>query len=380
MQPTFILSCESTIDLPYSYVQERELPVLFYSYSVDGEAHVDDMGRDPQSLPRFYQYIADGKLPSTSQLNEAQYEDFFAPLLEKGDVLHIAFGSGMTASVQNAKLAAEVLREKYPERKLVVIDSLCSSSGYGLLVDAAADMRDAGKSLDETAEWVTANCNKVHHQFYSTELKFYRRSGRMSGATATIATILDICPIMRLDDKGKIIAYGKVRGKKNAVKETICTMEQHAQGGVNYSGKCFICHSNCPAEAEATRQAVAEHFPHIQGDIPSTRSARSSPRTAPRHGRRVLLRRRAPARYLWEIIGVTCKANNREIDRWAEAHLRFLRPHSFLSLFGERKEPPQRQKKPAPFRFHRGGESSIFAASFFLPESRPLRWVAFRFQ
>ena len=112
MQPTFILSCESTIDLPYSYVQERELPVLFYSYSVDGEAHVDDMGRDPQSLPRFYQYIADGKLPSTSQLNEAQYEDFFAPLLEKGDVLHIAFGSGMTASVQNAKLAAEVLREK----------------------------------------------------------------------------------------------------------------------------------------------------------------------------------------------------------------------------------------------------------------------------
>ena len=79
MQPTFILSCESTIDLPYSYVQERELPVLFYSYSVDGEAHVDDMGRDPQSLPRFYQYIADGKLPSTSQLNEAQRNPHTAP-------------------------------------------------------------------------------------------------------------------------------------------------------------------------------------------------------------------------------------------------------------------------------------------------------------
>lgn len=195
-------------------------------------------------------------------------------------MLHIAFGSGMTASVQNAKLAAEVLREKYPERKLVVIDSLCSSSGYGLLVDAAADMRDAGKSLDETAEWVTANCNKVHHQFYSTELKFYRRSGRMSGATATIATILDICPIMRLDDKGKIIAYGKVRGKKNAVKETIRTMEQHAQGGVNYSGKCFICHSNCPAEAEATRRPSRSISRTSRATSASTRSARSSPRTA----------------------------------------------------------------------------------------------------
>ena len=267
MRSGFILSCESTIDLPYSYCEQRDIPVLFYSYQVDGVSYEDDMGRDPEALPQFYGFLDAGKLPSTAQLNEFQYETFFDALLQQGDVLHIAFGSGMTASVQNANLAAEVLREKYPERKLVVIDSLCSSSGYGLLVDAAADMRDAGKSLEETAEWVTANCNKVHHQFYSTELKFYRRSGRMSGATATIATILDICPIMRLDDKGKIIAYGKVRGKKNAVKETIRTMEQHAQGGVNYSGKCFICHSNCPAEAEATRQAVAEHFPHIQGDI-----------------------------------------------------------------------------------------------------------------
>lgn len=267
MRSGFILSCESTIDLPYFYCEQREIPVLFYSYQVDGVSYEDDMGRDPEALPRFYGFLDAGKLPSTAQLNEFQYETFFDTLLQQGDVLHIAFGSGMTASVQNALLAVEALREKYPERKLIVIDSLCSSSGYGLLVDGAADLRDEGKSMDEITDWVLEKRKKVHHQFYSTELKFYRRSGRMSGATATIATILDICPIMRLDDKGKIIAYGKVRGKKNAVKETIRTMEQHAQGGVNYSGKCFICHSNCPAEAEATRQAVAEHFPHIQGDI-----------------------------------------------------------------------------------------------------------------
>ena len=112
-------------------------------------------------------------------------------LLQQGDVLHIAFGSGMTASVQNAMLAAESLREKYPERKLVVIDSLCSSSGYGLLVDGAADLRDAGKSIDEIADWTMAMRQNVHHQFYSTELKFYRRSGRMSGAAAAIGTVLD---------------------------------------------------------------------------------------------------------------------------------------------------------------------------------------------
>lgn len=263
----FILSCESTIDLPYSYAQERDIPILFYSYTVDGKEYSDDMGRHEDSLPRFYQFLADGKLPTTSQLNAAQYESFLEELLQKGDVLHIAFGSGMTNSVNNAMLAAEVLRERFPERKLVVIDSLCSSSGYGLLVDGAADLRDAGKMLDETAAWVMENRQKIHHQFFSTDLKYFRRSGRVSGATATLGAVLDICPIMRLDDGGHIIAYSKVRGKKNAIKETIRTMEEHAQGGAEYSGKCFVCHSNCPEIAEQTRKAVAEHFPHISTEI-----------------------------------------------------------------------------------------------------------------
>ena len=267
MESSFLLSCESTIDLPYSYANERNLPVLFYSYQVDGVDYEDDMDRDPEALPKFYGFLAEGKLPTTAQLNEFQYETYFDNLLQQGDVLHIAFGSGMTASVQNAMLAAEALREKYPERRLVVIDSLCSSSGYGLLVDGAADLRDAGKSLDEVADWVLAHRQNVHHQFYSTELKFYRRSGRMSGAAAAIGTVLGICPIMRLDDKGRIIAYDKVRGKKNAVARTVETMKRHAEGGEAYSGKVFICHSNCPADAEATKEAVAAAFPHIDGEI-----------------------------------------------------------------------------------------------------------------
>ena len=231
MRSGFILSCESTIDLPYSYCEQREIPVLFYSYQVDGVSYEDDMGRDPEALPRFYGFLDAGKLPSTAQLNEFQYETFFDTLLQQGDVLHIAFGSGMTASVQNALLAAEALREKYPERKLIVIDSLCSSSGYGLLVDGAADLRDEGKSMD------------------------------------AIGTVLGICPIMRLDDKGRIIAYDKVRGKKNAVARTVETMKRHAENGENYSGKAFICHSNCLADAKATKAAVEAAFPHLNGEV-----------------------------------------------------------------------------------------------------------------
>ena len=267
MNTKFILSCESTVDLPFSYVSGRNIPVIFYTYTVDGKEYIDDMLRDPEALPNFYQLLDDGKLPSTSQLNEFAYEEFFEEQLKQGDLLHIAFGSGMTKSVTNAESAASKMREKYPNRKLVVVDSLCSSSGYGMLVDYAADMRDRGCSIEETEKWLIDNRNKIHHQFFSTELKHYRRSGRMSGATAMIATILGICPIMRLDDKGRIIAYGKVRGKTNAIKTTLDAMESHAQGGKNYSEKCWICHSRCLEDAENLKKELKQRFPNIKGDI-----------------------------------------------------------------------------------------------------------------
>lgn len=267
MDNQFQLSCESTVDLPYSYVAGRNISVLFYSYTVDEQDYPDDMGRDPDALPRFYRFIQEGKIPTTSQINTFRYSEYFEELLKKGDVLHIAFGSGMTPSVRNALEAAEALRARYPDRRLIVIDSFCSSSGYGLLVDQAADMRDLGRSMEEIAEWVLGNCKKVHHQFFSFDLQYFRRSGRMSGAAATVAAVLGICPIMRLDNTGHIIAYGKVQGKKHAIRETVQTMLKHAQDGADYSGKCFICHSNCPEEAGELKKAVASTFPHISGDI-----------------------------------------------------------------------------------------------------------------
>ena len=144
MERKFTLSCCSTVDLPYSYMQSRDIPVLFYTYVVDGQEYVDDMGRDPEALPRFYRFLEAGKLPQTSQINVGTYLDFFEAQLEKGDLLHIAFTSGQSGSVHNAVAAAKLLQEKYPDKKLVVIDSLCSSSGYGLLVDAAAGLPARG--------------------------------------------------------------------------------------------------------------------------------------------------------------------------------------------------------------------------------------------
>lgn len=267
MERQFILSCCSTVDLPYNYLKSRDIPVLFYTYVVDGVEYVDDMGRDAEALPRFYQFLEQGKMPSTSQINVAGYTEFFENLLQKGDVLHISFTSGQSGSVNNAYAAAKALREKYPDKKMEVIDSLCSSTGYGMLVDMLADMRDAGKSLEECRQWALDNRNKLHHQFFSSNMTQFRRTGRVSGATAAIATVLNICPIMRLDAAGAIKAYDKVRGKKKAVAVTVDTMEQCAQGGRDYDQKCYVCHSQCPEDAEMLRSAVEERFPRLKGKI-----------------------------------------------------------------------------------------------------------------
>lgn len=267
MERQFTLSCCSTVDLPYSYMEGRDIPVLFYTYVVDGREYVDDMGRDPEALPRFYRFLEEGKLPQTSQINVGTYLSFFEKLLQKGDLLHIAFTSGQSGSVHNAMLAAKELQEKYPERKLIVIDSLCSSSGYGMLVDTVADLRDAGKSIEEAAQWVRENRNTVHHQFFSSNMTQFRRTGRVSGAAAMVATIMSICPIMRLDDAGAIKAYGKVRGKKKAVETTIEAMAKHAQGGENYDKRCYVCHSQCPEDAQMLIDGLEVRFPRIKGKI-----------------------------------------------------------------------------------------------------------------
>ena len=264
---SYVLSCCSTADLSAEHLQERDIHYICFHFSLNGKEYADDLGKSI-SFEDFYKAMAEGAETKTSQVNAEEYIEYFESFLQQGkDILHVSLSSGISGACNSAKIAKETLEEKYPERKLIVIDSLCSSSGYGLLVDGAADLRDEGKSMDEITDWVLEKRKKVHHQFYSTELKFYRRSGRMSGAAAAIGTVLGICPIMRLDDKGRIIAYDKVRGKKNAVARTVETMKRHAENGENYSGKAFICHSNCLADAKATKAAVEAAFPHLNGEV-----------------------------------------------------------------------------------------------------------------
>ena len=264
MQGSFILSCGSTVDLPYSYCEGRDIPVIFYTYVVEGTEYVDDMGRDPAALPRFYDMLREGRLPHTSQVNTQAYIDFFDGLLERGDVLHIAFGTGLSSSAVNAKAAAAEASARHPGRTIRVIDSLAASSGYGMLVDYAADMRDAGKPLAEVYDAIEGLKLKINHQFFSTDLTHLRRNGRVSGPAALLGTLLGICPIMHLNNEGRIIDYDKVRGKGNAVKETLRVMAERADGGAQYDGKCFICHSDSLDTAQRLRDQVLAAFPRVK--------------------------------------------------------------------------------------------------------------------
>lgn len=265
MNQNYIFSCESTADLPYDYLKERNVEIIFYSYLINGTLYEDNMGRSKEASDKFYQLIDEGHLPSTSQINKYQYLDYFEKLIKNSDnVLHIAFSSGLTPSINNAKEAAKELMEENPNKNIIVIDTKCGASGYGLLMDYVLDMRDKGESIENIIKWINENSNKVHHHFFSTDLRLFRRSGRVSNLSAFVGTILGICPIMHLNKSGKIIAHAKARGKRGAANMILNQMKEHAQNDLEYDGKCYISHANFLEEALFLKSKIESEFKNIK--------------------------------------------------------------------------------------------------------------------
>ncbi len=258
--PDYLITCCSTADLPHEYFQEREIPYVCFHYTMDGKEYPDDLGQT-MSFEEFYRRISAGAMPTTSQVNVGQYINFFTPYLESGkDILHISLSSGLSGSYNSALLARDELVKMYPDRKIVIIDSLGASSGYGWLVDSAADIRDNGSSLEQVRASIEANKLNVHHWFFSTDLTHYKRGGRLSPTSAFMGALLHICPLMNLNDEGKLIPRLKVRGKNHVIDEIVHRMELHAANGLDYSGKCFISNSACYEDAQKVADLVETKF------------------------------------------------------------------------------------------------------------------------
>lgn len=263
----FVLTCGSTVDMDASFFTERHVAMVPYSYILDGVNYTDDLGKT-LPYPAFYHKIANGAMPTTSQVSVAEYTAFFEPFLQEGkDVCHLAFSSGLTSSLNSANIARTDLLEQYPNRDILIVDSLCASSGYGLLVTMAADLRDQGKTKEEIVQWVERNRQTIHHWFFSTDLTHYKRGGRISAASAAIGTALNICPLMNVSPEGKLTPRYKVQGKKRVIRRTLDQMEQHALHGTDYDGYCYICTSDSFRDAETLRDLVEKRFPNLRGKV-----------------------------------------------------------------------------------------------------------------
>lgn len=261
------ITCSSTVDLTWDHLSGRDIRYIPFHYQLDGKDLMDDLGQS-MSMDAFYDAMDHGADTRTSQINQEEYAEFFEEILASGkDVLHVSLSSGISGTVNSARLAADMLRDRYPERRIFVLDSLAASSGYGLLMDAMADQRDAGMGIEELVEWTEKNKKRVHHWFFSTDLKFYIKGGRVSKTAGTVGQLLNICPLLNVDYMGRLIPRDKIRTKKRVIRETVARMEALADNGHDYDGKCYISQSACYEDARAVADLVEEKFPKLQGKV-----------------------------------------------------------------------------------------------------------------
>ena len=181
--------------------------------------------------------------------------------------MHITLSSGISGVINSANLAKEHMEAKFPERKIYVVDSLGASSGYGLLMDKLADLRDEGMSAADLAAWAMEHRLELHHWFFSTDLTFYIKGGRVTKTAGFFGQLLGICPLLNMDDAGRLIPREKVRSKRKVIKRIVEMMEAHAQGGLDYDGKCYISMSACMEDAKAVAELVEQTFPKLNGKV-----------------------------------------------------------------------------------------------------------------
>ena len=201
----YILSCCSTADLPAEQFTKRGIFYASFHYELNGKEYLDDLGKS-MSFEQFYQAMADGADTKTSQVNVAEFTEYFEPFLRAGkDILHLCLSSGISGVINSAMGAKEILAEKYPEQTIYIVDSLAASSGFGLLMEKLADLRDDGLSVEELYQWVLDNRLRLNHWFFSTDLTFYIKGGRISKTSGMIGNMLNICPLLNVDHMGRLI-------------------------------------------------------------------------------------------------------------------------------------------------------------------------------
>lgn len=251
------LTTETTCDLPYSYYEERNIAYVGLGFVMNGAEYIE--GPDQEIAPvEVYARMRQKETCTTNQANAYRFVEMFEPILQAGDdILHLSFSGGLSGTCQSAFQAAEELRERYPDRQIVVVDSLCASLGQGLLLHFLANNRDNGMSLQDNAAWAEANKLNVCHWFTVDDLMFLHRGGRVPKTTAVLGSLLGIKPVLHVDDEGHLVAMSKVRGRAASLQELAKRMKATMTEAPE-DATVFISHGDCEEDAKQTAAYVEE--------------------------------------------------------------------------------------------------------------------------
>lgn len=242
----YVITVNSTVDLPKEWLEERHIPVIPLKYTIDGETY---KGMEGLSSKEFFQKLREGKMAVTSQVNPEEAKEALEPFLKEGkDILHLAFSSGLSGTYNSMRIAAEELMEEYPERKVIVIDTLCACLGEGLLLYYALKRKGEGKTIEEVAQWAEENKLHVCHNVAIDDLNHLQRGGRVSKTTAILGTMVQVKPMIHMDDKGLLQVIGKERGRKKALNKIVDMAVEQAKGWEN--DIIMITHGDCAEDAE----------------------------------------------------------------------------------------------------------------------------------
>ena len=252
----FVIVSDSTVDLPKEYLQSKQVPIISLSYIMDGVTYEE---MDGLSHKEFFEKLRAGSLPTTSQINPEQAREAREPFAKEGkDILYIGFSSGLSGSYNSVRMAAEDLKEEYPDINIIAIDSLCACMGEGLLLYKALELKEHGMSMEEIAKWVEANKLHICHNVTVDDLNHLHRGGRISKTTAVVGSMIKIKPIIHMSDEGKLVVIGKERGRKKSLVSIVDRMEKQMQGYDN--DIVMITHGDCIEDAEFVKKQVEERF------------------------------------------------------------------------------------------------------------------------
>lgn len=263
----FILSTTSTLDISIEELYKEDIKWIGYPFQIDDKEYIDDLGKTI-SLDEFYQRMIEGSSVSTSQITYVKYMEYFENLLkEEKDILHVCLSSGITGEYQQALMAKKELEEKYPERKILVLDSLTGTSGQGMLVLSMNKLRKEGKSIEEVYDWAVNNRLKINSMIFTNDLTYLVRGGRLSKAAGSFGNLLNICPIIEFNTNGELVVRDKIRTKKKAMKALIEIIKKDRIEDFDNGDVIYVIHTHAYEDALELEKMLRKKLSDYDGEI-----------------------------------------------------------------------------------------------------------------